>query len=85
MTVGTETSTLIFPISGRNVSIHLQNPSVLLTEYVLPLTFGLLVMPEEAPFSHTVQLEASLQDVGEIARLLHSGWLINNHGSTPPT
>lgn len=38
---------------------------MLLTEYVLPLSFGLVIMPEEMPFSQTVQLQASLQDVGE--------------------
>lgn len=47
----------------------LQNPEVLVTEYVLPLSFGLVIMPEEMPFSHTVELHASLQDVGEF---LHS-------------
>lgn len=49
--------------------MYLQNPEVLVTEYVLPLSFGLVVMPEEMPFSHTVEVHAALQDVGE---LLHS-------------
>lgn len=43
---------------------------MLLTEYVLPLTFGLVIMPEEVPFSYTVELQASLQDVGECPCLL---------------
>lgn len=57
--------------------MYLQNPDMLLTEYVLPLSFGLVVMPEEIPFSHMVQLQASLQDVGEIASLLYSGLICN--------
>lgn len=47
-------------------SVYLQNPEVLVTEYTLPLSFGFVVMPEETTFSHTVQLQASLQDVGEM-------------------
>lgn len=34
------------------------------TVYSLHLTFGLLVLPEFAPFSHTAYLETKLTDVG---------------------
>lgn len=45
--------------------VFLQNPELLVTEYVLPVSFGLVVMPEEMPFSHTLELHATLEDVGE--------------------
>lgn len=35
-----------------------------ITVYSLHLTFGLLVLPEFAPFSHTAYLEAKLVDIG---------------------
>lgn len=44
-----------------------QSPELLVTQYVLPLSFGLVVMPEEMPFGYTVQLQASLEDVGKMA------------------
>lgn len=47
-----------------NDHMYLQNPEALVTQYVLHLSMGLLIVPEEMPFSHTVQLQASLQDVG---------------------
>lgn len=47
--------------------VFLQNPELLVTEYVLPVTFGLAVMPEEMPFGHTLELRATLEDVGEMA------------------
>lgn len=34
------------------------------TVYSLHLTFGLLVLPEFAPFSHTAYLETKLMDIG---------------------
>lgn len=57
---------------------------MLVTKYVLPLSFGLRVLPEGMPFSYMVQLESSLQDVGELAHLLYSGWMICNDAATPP-
>lgn len=54
--------------------VFLQNPELLVTEYILPVTFGLAVMPEEIPFSHTLELRATLEDVGEMASL-HSEFL----------
>lgn len=50
--------------------VSLQNPELLVTEYVLPVTFGLVIMPEEIPFSHTLQLHAALEDVGETASMI---------------
>lgn len=47
---------------------HLQNPQPLDTRYTLSLVFGFLIMPEEAAFSHSVKVEASLRDVGEMIR-----------------
>lgn len=42
-----------------------KNPEPLVTNYFLPLVFGFIVLPEEVPFAHATELEASLQDVGE--------------------
>ncbi|XP_039455438.1 zona pellucida protein AX 1 [Oreochromis aureus] len=39
------------------------NPEPLVTTYSLPLTFGLLILPEGTSFAHEVTLQASLQDV----------------------
>jgi len=44
----------------------LQNPERMVTSYFLPLIFGLIILPEETPFALPVDLQASLQDVGEI-------------------
>ncbi|XP_076613030.1 uncharacterized protein LOC143336650 [Chaetodon auriga] len=41
----------------------LQKKEMALTVYSLHLTFGLLVLPEFAPFSHTAYLEAKLTDM----------------------
>lgn len=46
--------------------LNQQNPEPLVTEYFLPLIFGFLILPEETPFAHPVDVQASLQDVGEI-------------------
>lgn len=54
---------LVSDITGL---LYLQNPEPLVTVYTLPLVFGFIVLPEETPFAETVQLEASLQDVGKI-------------------
>lgn len=50
------------------LSNYLQNPQPLDTQYTLPLVFGFLIMPEETAFSHSVMVEASLRDVGEMIR-----------------
>uniref|UniRef100_A0AAZ3PT45 ZP domain-containing protein n=1 Tax=Oncorhynchus tshawytscha TaxID=74940 RepID=A0AAZ3PT45_ONCTS len=39
------------------------NPNPLTTVYFLPLVFGLLILPEQIPFPHPAELEASLEDV----------------------
>uniref|UniRef100_A0A3Q3VP17 ZP domain-containing protein n=1 Tax=Mola mola TaxID=94237 RepID=A0A3Q3VP17_MOLML len=52
--------TLEVPFTDRVV---LQMSEVGLTTYSLHLTFGLLVLPEYAPFSHTAYLDAKLVDV----------------------
>lgn len=44
----------------------MQNPKPLDTQYTLPLIFGFLILPEETVFSHSVEVEASLRDVGEM-------------------
>lgn len=51
---------------------HPQNPEPLVTTYTLPLVFGFLILPEDAPFAHPVELEASLQDVGEAHLSFHN-------------
>ncbi|XP_047430203.1 uncharacterized protein LOC124999364 [Mugil cephalus] len=38
------------------------NPEPLVTVYSLPLIFGFVILPEENPFAHPVDLQASLQD-----------------------
>ena len=43
----------------------MQNPDPLTTVYVLPLVFGLLVLPDQTPFPHPAELEASREDVGK--------------------
>ncbi|XP_055729517.1 uncharacterized protein LOC129817942 isoform X2 [Salvelinus fontinalis] len=40
-----------------------RNPDPLTTVYFLPLVFGLLVLPEQTPFPHPAELEASREDV----------------------
>lgn len=47
--------------------LYLQNPEPLVTTYFLPLVFGFIILPEETPFAHPVDVETSLQDVGKIA------------------
>ena len=48
--------------------LFLQNPEPLLTAYFLPLTYGFMVMPEETPFSYTLAVDASLNDVGKLIK-----------------
>ncbi|XP_071396797.1 zona pellucida protein AX 1 [Centroberyx affinis] len=58
---GTKSFSLQVPFSDDVVLKH--NPEPLVTVYFLPLTYGLLILPEQTPFPHPVELEASLQDV----------------------
>ncbi|KAK9531422.1 hypothetical protein VZT92_010849 [Zoarces viviparus] len=51
--------TLEIPFKDRGV---LQKEEMEITVYSLQLTFGLLVLPEYAPFSHTASLEARLEN-----------------------
>ena len=43
----------------------LQTPERLLTGYFLPLTYGFMVMLEETPFSYSLAVNASLEDIGK--------------------
>ena len=59
----------------------MQNPEALVTEYFLPLDFGFLIMPENAAFAHTVELQASLHDVGEMISVFIIEFLTNDLSS----
>ncbi|KAF1376732.1 hypothetical protein PFLUV_G00214520 [Perca fluviatilis] len=52
---------LLVPFGDDVVLKH--NPERLVTVYSLHLIFGLIILPEEIPFAHPVELQASLQDV----------------------
>ncbi|KAK6297179.1 hypothetical protein J4Q44_G00317620 [Coregonus suidteri] len=56
-----KTFSLQVPFSDEVVLKH--NPDPMTTVYFLPLVFGLLILPEQTPFSHPAELEASLEDV----------------------
>nr|XP_040016670.1 uncharacterized protein LOC120808108 [Gasterosteus aculeatus aculeatus] len=58
---GTKGYSLSVPFDSDVVLKH--NPELLVTTYSLPLTFGFVILPEETPFSHKVELQASLKDV----------------------
>ncbi|XP_030262177.1 zona pellucida sperm-binding protein 2-like [Sparus aurata] len=58
---GTKTFSLQVPIDAAVVLKH--NPEPLVTTYFLPLVFGFIILPEETPFAHPVDVETSLQDV----------------------
>uniref|UniRef100_A0A674EBE3 Zona pellucida protein AX 1 n=1 Tax=Salmo trutta TaxID=8032 RepID=A0A674EBE3_SALTR len=58
---GSKTFSLRVPFSDELVLK--QNPDPLTTVYFLPLVFGLLVLPEQTPFPHPAELEASREDV----------------------
>ncbi|KAM8832525.1 uncharacterized protein AB9W97_003641 [Spinachia spinachia] len=58
---GTKSYSLSVPFDADVVLKH--NPELLITTYLLPLTFGFIILPEETSFAHQVQLQASLQDV----------------------
>ncbi|XP_075940471.1 uncharacterized protein LOC142942148 [Anarhichas minor] len=58
---GTKSFSLLVPFESDVVLKH--NPDRLVTTYFLPLIFGFIILPEETQFAHTVELQASLQDV----------------------
>ncbi|KAM4600974.1 zona pellucida protein AX 1 [Polymixia lowei] len=58
---GSKTFSLQVPFSNDVVLKY--NPEPLVTNYFLPLIYGFLILPEETPFSHPVDIGASLQDV----------------------
>ncbi|XP_071324031.1 zona pellucida protein AX 1 [Trachinotus anak] len=58
---GRKSFSLQVPFDADVVLTH--NPEPLVTVYFLPLIFGFLILPEETPFAHPVDLEASLEDV----------------------
>lgn len=59
-------SVSVVSLSFVFIHAYLQNPERLVTAYSLHLIFGLIILPEETAFAHPVELQASLQDVGEI-------------------
>ncbi|XP_056284891.1 uncharacterized protein LOC130203019 [Pseudoliparis swirei] len=58
---GTKSISVLVPFDADIVLKD--NPEPLVTTYVLSLIFGFIILPEEAPFAHPVELQASLQDV----------------------
>uniref|UniRef100_A0A3B4WAJ3 Zona pellucida protein AX 1 n=1 Tax=Seriola lalandi dorsalis TaxID=1841481 RepID=A0A3B4WAJ3_SERLL len=58
---GRKSFSLQVPFDADVVLKH--NPEPLVTVYSLPLIFAFLILPEETPFAHPVDLEASLRDV----------------------
>ena len=66
------------PPSIKALISILQNPDREFTTYTLPLSFGLVVLPEQSPFSHPAVLEATLHDVGMVALPLpHLTWVLS--------
>ncbi|XP_056284023.1 uncharacterized protein LOC130202475 isoform X2 [Pseudoliparis swirei] len=58
---GTKSISVLVPFDADIVLKD--NPELLVTTYFLSLVFGFMIIPEEAPFAHPVELQASLQDV----------------------
>ncbi|KAM4713133.1 zona pellucida protein AX 1 [Anableps anableps] len=58
---GTSVFSLKVPFDTDVIFKH--NPEVLVTTYTLNSVFGFVILPEEIPFAHPVELQASLQDV----------------------
>ncbi|KAM6906799.1 uncharacterized protein PEZ65_017950 [Lycodopsis pacificus] len=58
---GTKSFSLLVPFDSAVVLKH--NPDRLVTYYFLPLIFGFIILPEETPFTHPIELQASHQDV----------------------
>ncbi|KAI3364225.1 hypothetical protein L3Q82_011030, partial [Scortum barcoo] len=57
----TKSFSLNVPFAADVVLKH--NPESFTTVYFLPLIFGFIILPEEIPFAHPVDLEESQQDV----------------------
>ncbi|XP_056292574.1 uncharacterized protein LOC130207868 [Pseudoliparis swirei] len=58
---GTKSISVLVPFDADIVLKD--NPEPLITTYFLSLIFGFIILPEETPFAHPVELQASLQDV----------------------
>uniref|UniRef100_A0A3Q2C9I4 Zona pellucida protein AX 1 n=1 Tax=Cyprinodon variegatus TaxID=28743 RepID=A0A3Q2C9I4_CYPVA len=58
---GTFVFSLKVPFDSNVVSKH--NPELLITTYSLSVVFGFVILPEEIPFAHQVELDASVEDV----------------------
>ncbi|XP_056284163.1 zona pellucida sperm-binding protein 2-like [Pseudoliparis swirei] len=58
---GTKSISVLVPFDADIVLKD--NPEPLVTTYFLSLNFGFIILPEEAPFAHLVEFQASLQDV----------------------
>ncbi|XP_034383779.1 uncharacterized protein LOC117727527 [Cyclopterus lumpus] len=58
---GTKSISVLVPFDADIVLED--NPEPLVTTYSLSLIFGFIILPEETPFAHPVELQASLQDV----------------------
>ncbi|XP_056284318.1 uncharacterized protein LOC130202645 [Pseudoliparis swirei] len=58
---GTKSISVLVPFDADIVLKN--NPEPLVTTYFLSLIFGFIVLPEEAPFAHPVELLVSLHDV----------------------
>ncbi|XP_034383777.1 uncharacterized protein LOC117727525 [Cyclopterus lumpus] len=58
---GTKSISVLVPFDADIVLKD--NPEPLVTTYSLSLIFGFIILPEETPFAHPVELQASLQDV----------------------
>ncbi|KAK9531426.1 hypothetical protein VZT92_010852 [Zoarces viviparus] len=58
---GTKSFSLSIPFDSDVVLKR--NPDRLVTYYFLPLILGFIILPEETPFAHSVELQASLQNV----------------------
>ncbi|XP_068593436.1 uncharacterized protein [Cebidichthys violaceus] len=58
---GTKSFSLLVPFDSDVVLKR--NPDRLVTTYLLPLIFGFIILPEEIPFAHPVELQSSHQDV----------------------
>ncbi|XP_074541831.1 zona pellucida protein AX 1 [Halichoeres trimaculatus] len=62
----------VFPNETKSFSLNVpfdadvvlkHNPEPLVTSYFLPLVFGFIILPEDTPFAHPVDLQAAVQDV----------------------
>ncbi|XP_062304599.1 uncharacterized protein LOC134008992 [Osmerus eperlanus] len=58
---GSKSFYLKVPFFEDSVLVH--NPEPFFTTYILPMTFGMLILPEETPFFHVAKAEVSLRDV----------------------